>query len=123
MTSTWIALHFELKPGSEDAVAKIFEESGRPEHTVRDENGNEVGKLLRTLVFVQPGRAVRVIEIEGDLMTISKHMSEQQEVQELEALLDEHLAQPRDMTNPAGAATFIAKAGMRCVLHRQADVP
>lgn len=118
--STWMALHFELKPGSEDDVATIFAESGRPDHTVRDEAGHEVGRLLRTLVFVGQARAVRVIEIEGDLMAVSKHMSQQQEVQELEAKLDQHLAKPRDMTNPMGAAKFFAEAGMRCVLEREA---
>jgi hypothetical protein len=119
--STWMALHFELRPGSEDEVSSIFANSGRPEHTVRDEQGNEIGRLLRTLVFVGKGRAVRVIEIDGDVMAVSRHMSQQQEVQELEALLDKHLAKPRDMTNPAGAAAFFAEAGMRCVVHRQAD--
>lgn len=121
--SSWMALHFELKPGTEDEVGKIFAESGRPEHTVRDGAGNEIGRLLRTLVFVGRGRAIRVIEIEGDMMAVSRHMSQQQEVQELEALLDQHLARPRDMTNPAGAAAFFAEAGMRCVLHRHADQP
>lgn len=119
--STWLALHFELKPGSEDEVAELFANSGRPDHTVRDEAGNQIGRLLRTLVFISQGRAVRVIEIEGDMMQVSRHMSQQQEVQELEEKLNQHLVMARDMTNPASAAAFFAQAGMRCVLHRHAD--
>jgi len=116
-----MALYFELKPGSEEAVEELFSESGRPEHDVRDQAGNVVGTLLRTLVFIGRGRAVRVIEIDGDMIAVSRHMSLQPEVQELEAALEEHLASPRDMTNPQGAMDFFMEAGMRCVLHRQAS--
>lgn len=119
--STWMALNFRLKPGSEDEVAEIFATSGRPEHTVLDENGKEVGRLLQTMVFVGKELAVRVIEIDGDMMTVSRHMAEQEEVKDVEAKLEQHLAVPRDMTSPEGAMKFFAEAGMRCVLNRHAD--
>ena len=119
--STWMALYFELKPGHEEAVEEIFKNSGRPDHEVKDDQGNVVGKHWRTLVFVGQGKACRVIEVDGDLIAVSRHMARQDEVVELEALLEEHLAQPRDMTTPEGAMTFFMKAGMRCVLNRHAD--
>lgn len=119
--STWMALYFELKPGHSDAVEELFKNSGRPEHDVKDEDGNVVGKLLRTLVFVGKDKACRVIEVEGDMMAVSRHMARQQEVVELEAQLEEHLAQPRDMTSPEGAMQFFMNAGMRCVLNRSAE--
>ena len=118
--STWMALFFALKPGHEDAVEELFKNSGRPEHVVKDDDGNQVGMLLRTLVFVGQGKACRVIEIDGDIMAVSKHMSQQDEVVELEAQLEEHLAEPRDMTSPQGAMEFFMKAGMRCVIDRAA---
>ena len=118
--STWMALFFALKPGHEEAVEELFKNSGRPEHEVKDESGAAVGKLLRTLVFVGQEKACRVIEIEGDIMAVSRHMAQQQEVVELEAQLEEHLAQPRDMTSPQGAMEFFMKAGMRCVIDRSA---
>jgi SchA/CurD like domain len=116
--STWLGLFFALKPGHEDEVAQIFETSGRPDHDVRDESGEVVGRLLRTLVFVGKEKAVRVIEIEGDLMTVSRHMARQDEVRELEEKLEAHLAVPRDMRSPEGAMKFFAEAGMRCVVNR-----
>ena len=116
--STWMALYFGLKPGHENEVEEIFKNSGRPEHDVLDEAGNVVGRLMRTLVFVGQGRAVRVIEIEGDIMAVSKHMAKQQEVVELEELLEEHLSEPRDMRSPEGAMQFFMNAGMRCVVNR-----
>lgn len=119
--STWIALYFALKPGHEEAVEEIFRTSGRPDHDVRDESGEVVGRLLSTLVFVGKEKGVRVIEIEGDLMVVSRHMARQAEVVELEQQLEEHLAEPRDMRSPEGAMKFFMNAGMHCVLQRKHD--
>ncbi len=116
--STWMALYFGLKPGHEAEVEEIFRTSGVPEHDVRDESGAVVGRLLRTIVFVGAAKAVRVIEVDGDMMAVSRHMAKQQEVIALEAKLEEHLAEPRDMVTPEGAMAFFMNAGMRCVLHR-----
>ena len=116
--SDWLALLYPLKPGSEEAVAQIFRESGRPNHTVLDADGNEVGRLLRTLVFVGREKAVRVIEVEGPLPLVSAHMSRQPSVREFEARVEEHLAEARDMISPEGARAFFASAGMQLVMHR-----
>lgn len=114
----WMALYFGLRPGTEDEVAELFASSGVPNHDVTDDDGVVVGKLLRTLVFVGKEKAVRVIEIDGDLAAVSKHMSRQAEVIELEAKLEPFLSTPRDMVTPEGAMKFFADAGMRCVLER-----
>lgn len=113
--SLWSGLIYPLKPGSEDTVAKIFQDSGRPNHDVLDDEGNVVGKLLRTVVFLGPEVAVRVIEVEGDLRTVSRHMSRQPQVREFERQIEEHLAVPRDMVTPEGAQKFFQDAGMRAV--------
>ncbi|MDQ1438133.1 MAG: hypothetical protein QOK43_1762 [Acidimicrobiaceae bacterium] len=119
--SEWMALLYPLKAGSEEAVTQIFQESGRPSHTVLDENGQEVGRLLRTLVFVGREKAVRVIEVEGSMALVSAHMSRQPAVRAFEAKVEEHLSQPRDMLSPEGARSFFAAAGMQLVLHRTDD--
>lgn len=116
--STWLALFFPLKPGHEEAVKEVFRTSGRPDHEVKDDDGNVVGRLLRTIIFVGKEKAVRVIEVEGDIMTVSRHMSRQDEVREVEDALDEHLAVPRDVRNPEGAMKFFMEAGMEMVIHR-----
>ncbi|HEV7886634.1 MAG TPA: SchA/CurD-like domain-containing protein [Acidimicrobiales bacterium] len=118
MESTWLALYFALKPGHEDEVEEIFKNSGRPAHNVLDDSGEVVGRLLRTMVFLGKEKAVRVIEVEGDILTVSRHMSRQDEVIQLEAKLDEHLAVARDMVTPEGAMQFFVEAGMRCVVNR-----
>lgn len=119
--SSWFALLYKIKPGSEEAVAALFEESGRPDHVIRDADGTEQGRLLRTLAFVGTEMAVRVLEYEGDLRAVSAHVSRQTVVQEFEAQVQGHLAVPRDLSSPAGAAAFFREWGLRNVLDRVSD--
>ncbi|HEV7886638.1 MAG TPA: SchA/CurD-like domain-containing protein [Acidimicrobiales bacterium] len=113
--SSWSGLIYPLKPGTEETVATIFQDSGRPNHDVLDDEGNVVGRLLRTLVFVGPEIAVRVIEVEGDLRSVSRHMSRQPQVRAFEREIENYLAVPRDMVTPEGAMKFFATAGMQAV--------
>lgn len=121
MPSTWHALCYPLKPGSEDKVKELFRSSGRPRFDVKDAQGNTIGRLLGTMAFVGTELAVRVIEVEGPLPMVAAHMSRQPEVKEFEQQLEEHLAQPRDMVTPEGARAFFMRAGMECVLARRHD--
>lgn len=117
--SHWFALHYRLKAGSEDEVAKLFEESGRPSHEVKDDEGQVVGHLLRTMVFVGAETAVRVIEVEGDLRTVARHMGRQEVVRKFEDGIEPHLSEERDMRSPQGAQEYFQRAGMRLVIDRR----
>jgi hypothetical protein len=119
--STWFALLYRIKPGSKEVVSELFRESGRPDHDVKDGDGNLVGRLLRTIVFVGEDACVRVVEIEGDLRTVAQHMSRQAEVQDFEDEIEQYLREPRDMKSPQGALEFFRMAGMQCVLDRKHD--
>jgi len=121
--STWYALNYPLKAGSEETVKELFRRGGRPEFDVRDDNGEVVGRLLGTMAFVGTELAVRVIEIDGPLPVVAAHMSRQPEVREFERQLEEHLARPRDMRTPQGARQFFRQASMECVLLRRHDQP
>jgi SchA/CurD like domain-containing protein len=116
-----LALLYKLKPGHEDAVTELFKNSGRPDHEVKDDDGNVVGRLLTTIVFVGKEAAVRVIEVEGDMQQVAGHVSRQEEVRDFERQVEEHLAVPRDLSNPEGAREFFQRWGMRNVLIRRAD--
>jgi len=118
--STWHALLYPIKPGSEETVKELFRNSGRPDFDVKDENGNVVGRLLATMAFVGREAAIRVIEVDGPLPLVAAHMSRQPEVREFERQLEEHLAEPRDMVSPEGARAFFQRAGMENVLNRRA---
>ncbi len=115
------ALTFTVKPGSEERVADLFKKSGRPDHVIRDADGEPIGKLLRTRVFMSGNRIVRVVDSEQDVFTVASHMRQQQEVIDLERELEEFLEEPRDMSTPEAAADFFANAMMSCVLDRSSD--
>ena len=121
--SQWHALFYPLKPGSEDAVKKLFRTSGRPGFDVRDEQGEVVGRLLGTMAFVGREMAVRVIEVEGALPLVAAHMSRQPEVRAFERELESHLSRPRDMMSPDGARQFFRDSALECVLNRRHDLP
>lgn len=121
--STWHALRYPLKPGSEASVKDLFRDSGRPRFDVTDEKGEVIGRLLGTMAFVGNGIAVRVIEIEGPLPMVASHMSRQPEVKQFEKELEEHLAVPRDMVTPEGARQFFRESSLECVLQRRHDLP
>src|SRR4051794_30760010 len=119
--SSWFALLYKLKAGSEDEVAELFRQTERPDHVVRDADGNETGKLLTTMAFVGAETAIRVIEIEGDFMAVAGHVSSQEEVRDFERKIEPHLSEPRDLSNPEGAREFFRKRGLRNVLIRRHD--
>jgi hypothetical protein len=121
--STWHALYYPLRTGSEETVKELFRESRRPSFDVRDGGGAVVGRLLGTMVFVGKEMVVRVIEIDGPLPVVAAHMSRQPEVRELERQLEKHLAKPRDMVTPEGARQFFRDAALECVLVRRHDQP
>lgn len=121
--SQWLALLYRLKPGHSDEVAELFRQSGRPQHEVKDEDGNVVGQLLTTMAFVGQEEAVRVIEVEGDFRSVPAHMSRQPEVKAFEAAIEPLLSEPRDMVSPEGARAFFQRSGMRNVLIRRHDDP
>ncbi|OLF05833.1 hypothetical protein BLA60_34160 [Actinophytocola xinjiangensis] len=118
--STWHALYYPIKRGSEDAVKKLFATSGRPQFEITAPDGTVVGRLLATMAFVGEGAAIRVIEVDGPLPVVAAHMSRQPEVKEFERQLEEHLTEERDMLSPEGARAFFQKAGMENVLNRRA---
>jgi hypothetical protein len=118
--STWHALYYPIKEGSEEVVKELFRTSGRPQFEITAPDGQVVGKLLATMAFVGAGAAIRVIEVEGPLPVVAAHMSRQPEVREFERQLEEHLSEGRDMVTPEGARAFFQKAGMENVLNRRA---
>jgi len=119
--SQFQALIWKVKPGTEEQVAELFSNYKPPEHIVRDEQGNEKGKLLSTLVFMRDNVIVRVMEVEGDLRDVAPHLGRQPSIRELEDKLDPLLETPRDMSTPEGARKFFMETTMRCLVARRLD--
>ena len=119
--SHYFAITWEVKPGSQDAIREMFSNYGRPDHEVKDEQGNVVGKLLSTQVFMKGTTLVRALEFEGAFMDIAPHLGRQPAIRALEDQMDQYLANPRDMSTPEGARKYFMEAAMETLITRRWD--
>lgn len=113
------ALMWSVKPGTEDAVRELFHNYGRPDPVVRDSEGNVTGQLLSTQVFMKGNVVVRVMEVEGDLPAVARHLQTQEAIQNLESQLDQYLEEPRDHSSPEAMARFFAQSAMELLIARK----
>jgi hypothetical protein len=112
------ALYFTCKPGTEEEVAKIFSEYDRPVHFI-----DEDARLLNTTIFMHGNVIVRVLDVEGDLIKVIRHLSQQPAIQAVEEKLTPYLEKDRDMSTPESAREFFMSAMMTRVTHRVAGEP
>ena len=121
--SQYFALMWDIKPGTQDEVRRLFHEYGRPDHTIRDQDGNEIGTLLNTQVFMKGDTIVRVVETTDGvpLPDLGRHMGRQPAIRELEDRLDQLVAEPRDMSTDEGARDFFIKSFMELLAARRHD--
>ena len=115
------AVTWTVRPGTESEVQKLFQNYGRPNHDILDADGNVVGALLSTVVLMHGNRVVRVIEFEGSLPDVMRHMAAQPEVQELEKQLDEYLEVRRDTSSPEKFREYFINSLMTTVIQRRRD--
>ncbi|MDX3569673.1 SchA/CurD-like domain-containing protein [Streptomyces sp. ID05-47C] len=106
------ALTFTVKPGSEEAVAKILADYASPEPRVDDTT-----RLIRTSLFMHGNRVVRAIEVRGDLLAALRHVARQPEVRAVEEAINPYLEQDRDLDDPESARVFFTRAALPAVHH------
>jgi len=107
------ALTFEIRPGSEPEVDKILSDYPRPDTAV-----DATTRLLATSVFRWRNRIVRIMDVEGDIGVVARHLSAQPAIQETERALNPYLLEPRDLDDPASAGMFFRRAAMERAIHR-----
>jgi SchA/CurD like domain len=110
------AITYDVKAGYEDDIAEIFanfRRVGSPKITGDD--GAQAGQILATAVFIRDNTMVRVIEYEGDLEAIARHMASQPGVKEVEEKLVPYLAKPRDTGTVEGFVSTFHASLLRCV--------
>jgi hypothetical protein len=110
--SNWHAILYPIKRGTEEQVKALFRNSGSPQMEVRDDHGEMVAKLLSTMVFVGPGKALRVIEFDGALPQIIRHLRGQPAAARFQQGLDEYLDLPDGAARGPG---FFRDAALRPV--------
>ena len=119
--SNYFAITWKVKPGSEDAIRQMFANYGRPDHEVKDLDGNVVGKLISTQVFMKGNMLVRALEFEGNFMDVAPHLGRQPAIRALEDEMDQYLETPRDMSTPEGARKYFMEAAMETLITRRWD--
>lgn len=114
---SYAAITYRVKPGREEQVADIFANFKRASSPIlRNEQGEKVGMLLGTWLFIKDDIMVRVIQWDGGTLDdIARHMSVQEGAREAERKLAEHLAEPRDTQTPEGFLHYFRNSIMRCI--------
>ncbi|WP_433858751.1 SchA/CurD-like domain-containing protein [Streptomyces kronopolitis] len=108
------ALTYAIRPGREDEVAEVFagfRRIGSPSAP----GTAPPARLLSTAVFLRDATLVRVIEYEGDLDAVARHMAAQPGVQEVERRLKPYLNSPRDTDSIDGFVRAFRQSLLRCV--------
>ncbi|MEU4331225.1 SchA/CurD-like domain-containing protein [Nonomuraea dietziae] len=110
------AITFEIRQGTQAAVRELLSGYAPPEWETADGT-----RLLSTSIFMKDTTVIRVIEIDGSLPSVMRHLAAQPSIQKLERELDPYLATPRDMSTPEGARAFFVSALMEHVTTRVAE--
>lgn len=113
---------FKVRPGHEQQLSDIFADL-RPLDSVvvTDADGDEVGRLLGTGVFVRDDTLVRMIHYQGDFGAIARHLAGQRYVHQIEEAVAPYLAESRDTSTPEGFAAFFRKASMSSLAQWEAQ--
>ncbi|WP_030204402.1 SchA/CurD-like domain-containing protein [Streptomyces sp. NRRL S-87] len=106
------ALTFTVRPGSEEAVARILADYASPEPRVDDST-----RLCRTSLFMHGNRVVRAVEVKGDLMAALRYVARQPEVRAVEEAINPYLEQDRDLDDPGSARVFFTRAALPALHH------
>ncbi|GAA3780221.1 SchA/CurD-like domain-containing protein [Streptomyces phyllanthi] len=104
------ALTFTVKPGSEQAVARLLADYSSPQPQV-----DETTRLCRTSLFMSGNRVVRAIEVRGDLLAALRHVARQPEARAVEEAINPYLEQARDLNDPESARLFFTRAALPAV--------
>ncbi|SEN62233.1 SchA/CurD-like domain-containing protein [Actinacidiphila rubida] len=110
------AITFTVRPGSEEKVAKLLADYESPRAQVDDTT-----RLLRTSLYMHGNRVVRAVEVTGDLGNALRHVAQQPEVRAVEEAINPYLEEDRDLTDPASARAFFARAALPAVEHATSD--
>lgn len=110
------ALTFTVRPGTEQEARRILADYPRPDTEIDGD-----ARLLGTSVFFWENRVLRVMDVEGPLPLVMRHLSTQPAIRQTEAALNPLLTQRRDLDDPSGAREFFARAMMTRIAHLVTD--
>jgi SchA/CurD like domain len=118
---TFAAISYRIKPHCVTEVAEIFSPNSFKRASspiMRDERGRELGRIVGTALFVDGDTMVRLIQYEGRLTDVARHMARQEGVREAERRIAPYLAVARDTSTVQGFLDYFHASTMRCLTHR-----
>ncbi|WP_298796318.1 SchA/CurD-like domain-containing protein [uncultured Pseudonocardia sp.] len=121
----YAALTYDILPGHEDAIAEIFGSFRRVGSAdVPEPGAGPVSRILATALFIRDATMVRMVEYEGDLETIARHMAVQPGIQEMERRIKPYLASPRPTGTVEGFVETFMRSRLRSISQLSVrDVP
>src|SRR4051794_26186295 len=101
------AITFPIRPGTSAKVIELL--SGYPTPELTADAG---ARLLGTTVFLHEDTVVRVLDVEGPLPVVARHLAHDPVIAQVERELNPYLVTPRDFGNPDSARRFFGNALM-----------
>lgn len=110
-----LAITFRIRPGTEDKVRELLANYPAPNWQTADG-----ARLVSTSVFMKDNVVVRMIEVDGEIPSLIRHIAQEPNIQNVERELDQYVVEEdrRDFSSPAGAREFFRKAMMQHVTTR-----
>jgi hypothetical protein len=112
---SFAAISYNIRPDTEAEIAEIFSATGfkrTGSPVVYDADGNEVGLIPATGLFIGDDSMVRIIQYQGELDDVARHMSRQTTVKFAEQRLSPFLAEPRDTQTEQGFLRYFENSLM-----------
>jgi hypothetical protein len=115
---TFAAITYDIKPAFDDEVAEIFSPANfkrASSPVIRNEAGKVVGHIIGTGLFLRGDAMARIIQYDGQLEDVSRHMAGQAGVHEAEREIAPYLRTPRDTETAAGFMAYFSRSTMNCL--------
>jgi hypothetical protein len=118
---TLSAISYDIQPGFETEIAEIFSPKNfKRANTpiIRNAAGKVVGRIIGTGLFLRGDAMARIIQYEGELEDVARHMAAQDGVHEAERAIAPYLRVPRDTETEAGFLNYFHNAAMETLALR-----
>jgi hypothetical protein len=117
----YAAISYDIKPGFDAEVAEIFSPANfkrASSPVIRDARRRVVGHIIGTGLFLRGDAMARVIQYDGELDDVARHMAAQAGVHEAERAIMPYLRTPRDTETEAGFIAHFQRSTMTCLANR-----
>jgi hypothetical protein len=120
----YAAISYDIKPGFDAEIAEIFSPANFKRASspiIRNAKGRVVGHIIGTGLFLSGDAMARVIQYDGELDDVARHMAAQAGVHEAERAILPYLRTPRHTETEAEFIAHFQRSTMTCLVSRVYD--